>query len=174
MDIESVFPEIEGIEDDGLRTGVATAWTTAAGVNGLDVADLPEQPWLPPGRRAEDPERLVDHVRDVTACAVGLAESLLERRPDVAVDLDTVIAGALVHDVSKLYEFDREARTELGDLLGHPRYGVAVVSQANLPVAVAHVVLSHSPKTSVEPATLEAELVRRADEAAAAATCRSA
>ena len=56
MDIESVFPEIESIEDDGLRTGVATAWTTAAGVNGLDVADLPEQPWLPPERRAEDPE----------------------------------------------------------------------------------------------------------------------
>ena len=56
MDIESVFPEIEGIEDDGLRTGVATAWTTAAGVNGLDVAGLPEQPWLPPERRAEDPE----------------------------------------------------------------------------------------------------------------------
>ena len=46
---------------------------------------------------------------------------------------------------------------------------MAVVSQANLPVAVAHVVLSHSPRTSVEPATLEAELVGRADEAAAAA-----
>ena len=108
MDIESVFPEIESIEDDGLRTGVATAWTTAAGVNGLDVADLPEQPWLPPEERAEEQEPLVGHVRDVTACAVGLAESLLERRPDVAVDLDPVIAGALVHDVSKLYEFDRE------------------------------------------------------------------
>jgi hypothetical protein len=51
---------------------------------------------------------------------------------------------------------------------------VAVVSQANLPVAVAHVVLSHSPKTSVDPATLEAELVRRADETAAAAARRSA
>ncbi|MFT4905617.1 MAG: hypothetical protein ACI8UR_002195, partial [Natronomonas sp.] len=35
MDIESVFPEIESIEDDTLRTGVSTAWTTAAGVNGL-------------------------------------------------------------------------------------------------------------------------------------------
>ena len=174
MDIESVFPEIESIEDDGLRTGVATAWTTAAGVNGLDVTDLPEQPWLPPERRAEDPERLVDHVRDVTACAVGLAESLLQRRPDLAVDLDTVIAGGLVHDVSKLYEFDREARTDVGELLGHPHYGVAVVSQANLPVAVANVVLSHSPKTSVEPATLETELVRRADEAATAVARRSA
>ena len=175
MDIESVFPEIESIEDDGLRTGVATAWTTAAGVNGLDVADLPEQPWLPPQERTDDgPKLLVDHVRDVTACAVGLAESLLQRRPDLAVDLDTVIAGALVHDVSKLYEFDREARTDVGELLGHPYYGVAVVSQANLPVAVAHVVLSHSPETDVDPATLEAELVRRADETAAAAARRSA
>ena len=86
----------------------------------------------------------------------------------------TVIAGALVHDVSKLYEFDREARTDVGELLGHPHYGLAVVSQANLPVAVAHVVLSHSPKTGVDPATLEAELVRRADEAATAVARRSA
>jgi putative nucleotidyltransferase with HDIG domain len=161
----------ESIEDDGLRTGVATAWTTAAGVNGLEVAALPEQPWRPPESRPEgaDREGLVDHVRDVAACAVGLAESLLQRRPDLEVDLDTVIAGALVHDVSKPYEFDATGRTEVGELLGHPYYGVAVVSQASLPVEVTHVVLAHSPKTPVEPATLEAELVARADEAAAAA-----
>jgi hypothetical protein len=94
--------------------------------------------------------------------------SRLARNDDLEVDLDTVIAGALVHDVSKLYEFDGMERTEVGELLGHPCYGVAVVSRANLPVEIAHVVLSHSPRTSVEPATLEAELVRRADEAAAA------
>ncbi|WP_254837765.1 HD domain-containing protein [Natronomonas marina] len=176
MDIEGVFPEIESIEDDSLRTGVATAWTTAAGVNGLDVEELPQQPWLPPEARPEEAEPfgLVEHVRDVTACAVGLAESLLQRHPDFEIDLDTVLAGALIHDVSKLYEFDATDRTELGELLGHPYYGVAVVSQANLPVEMAHVVLSHSPKTTVEPATLEARLVRRADEAAAAAARASA
>ena len=57
---------------------------------------------------------------------------------------------------------------------GGCHHGVTVVSQANPPVAVAHVVLSHSPKTSVDPATLEAELVGRADEAVAAAARRSA
>lgn len=172
MDIEEVFPEIETIEDDSLRTGVSTAWTTAAGINGLEVADLPEVPWLPPVQRdlgiEADEALLVDHVRDVTSCALGLAESLLARDDDLELDLDTVIAGALVHDVSKLYEFDGMETTEVGRLLGHPYYGVAVVSRANLPVEIAHVVLSHTSRTTVEPATLEAEIVRRADEVAAA------
>lgn len=172
MDIESVFPEIETIEDDGLRTGVATAWTTAAGVNGMDVADLEDAPWLPPEERLTDggsDRRLVAHVRDVTACAVALAEALLQRDPGFPVDLDSVIAGALIHDVSKPYEFTETERTDVGNLLGHPYYGVAVVSQANLPVEMAHVVLSHSWRTDVEPKTTTAKLVKRADEAAAAA-----
>lgn len=173
MDVDSVFPEIATIEDDGLRTGVASAWTTAAGINGLDVEDLPEVPWLPTVQRelgmAADDALLVDHVRDVAACSVGIAESLLSRRDDLELDLDTVIAGALVHDVSKLYEFDGMERTEVGRLLGHPYYGVAVVSRANLPVEIAHIVLSHTDRTNVEPATMEAAVVRRADEVASAA-----
>lgn len=172
MDIETVFPEIESIDDDTLRTGVASAWTTAAGINGLDVEDLPELPWLPSAQREleidADDALLVEHVRDVTSCAVGLAESLLARNPDLDIDLDIVISGALVHDVSKPYEFDGMETTEVGELLGHPHYGVAVVSRANLPVEIAHIVLSHSSRTAVEPATLEAEIVRRADEVAAA------
>lgn len=173
MDIESVFPEIDAVEDDGLRSGVASAWTTAAGVNGLDVADLPGVPWFPPvqsdlGMEPDD-AGLIDHTRDVVACAVGLAESLSTRRDCLDLDVDTVLAGALVHDVSKLYEFDGATRTDVGRLLGHPYYGVAVVSRANLPVEIAHVVLSHTSRTNVEPATLEAAIVRRADEVAAAA-----
>lgn len=172
MEIEAVFPEIETIEDDTLRTGVASAWTSAAGVNGLDIEALPEVPWFPPAQQDLDMDAeeafLVDHVKDVTACAIGLAESLLSRDDDLEIDIDTVIAGALVHDVSKLYEFDGMERTEVGRLLGHPYYGVAVVSRANLPVDIAHIVLSHSSRTDVEPATLEAEIVRRADEVAAA------
>lgn len=172
MDIEAVFPEIETIEDDTLRTGVASAWTSAAGVNGLDIEELPEIPWLPPTQEELDMDAddalLVDHIQDVTSCALGLAESLLARNDDLEIDIDTVIAGALVHDVSKLYEFDGMERTEVGRLLGHPYYGVAVISRANLPVDIAHIVLSHSSRTNVEPATIEAEIVRRADEVAAA------
>jgi HD superfamily phosphodiesterase len=87
----------------------------------------------------------------------------------VDLDTDLLLAGALVHDVSKLAEFDGMDATPTYDLLGHPYWGVYVVASAGLSVELAHVVLSHTSRTNVEPAFLEAELVRRADEAAASA-----
>jgi len=172
MDEEHVvaaFPEVEAIGDDDLRAGVVDAWTTAAEENGVE--DLTAVPWLPPTQAELDlpDETLVDHVGDVTTGAIALAETLAGRRGSFAPDLDTVIAAALVHDVSKLAEFDGTAATEVYDLLGHPYYGVHVVARAGLPVELAHVVLSHTDRTAVEPATPAAALVRRADEAAAAA-----
>jgi hypothetical protein len=166
--VREVFPEVSEIDDDALRDGVVDAWATAMAEN--DIDDLRTLPWFPPAMRElgiED-ELLVDHVRDVTVGAVGLAETLAERR-GTAIDVDTVVAGALIHDVSKLYEFDGMDNTPIGDLLGHPYYGVHVVAAANLPVELAHLVLSHTDLTAVEPATIEAVVVRRADEVAAAA-----
>jgi hypothetical protein len=166
--VRDAFPELDAIEDDGLRDGVVRAWATAMADNAVD--DLEAVPWFPPVQRALgiDDEFLVGHVRDVTACAVALAETLLDRRtPELSTDL--VVAGALVHDVSKLYEYHGREETAVGDLLGHPHYGVHTVAAAGLPVELGHVVLSHTPRTAVEPATLEAELVRRADEVAASA-----
>jgi HD superfamily phosphodiesterase len=164
----AAFPEIDEIDDQGLRTGVIDAWATAMDEAG--VTDLEAVPWLPPTQRELGIEdaTLVAHVRDVTTGAVALARMLVDRR-NASVDIDTVLAGALVHDVSKLAEFDGMDRTEIGDRLGHPYYGVHVVARAGLPVEMAHVVLSHTSRTSVEPATLEAEIVKRADEVAAAA-----
>jgi hypothetical protein len=172
-DVETVFPELRSITDDELRAGVAAAWTTACADAGIESPEeLHAVPWFPPAERAlgiaEDEETLVDHVRDVTACAVGLAETLVERR-DAPVDLDLVLAGSLVHDVSKLAEFDGHDTTAVGDLLGHPYWGVHVVASAGLPVELAHVVLSHTHRTNVDPAFLEAELITRADGAAASA-----
>ena len=167
-ELDAVFPTIDRITDDDLRRGVREAWLTAIEDN--DVESLESIPWFPPIQRKLDlpDEQLVAHVRDVIAGAVSLAETLVENR-DADLDVDLVRAGALVHDVSKLYEFDGMAETSVGRLLGHPHYGVHVVAEAGLPVEVAHIVLAHSSRTAVEPATLEAEIVRRADEVAAAA-----
>lgn len=164
--VRETFPELDAITADDLRAGVVEAWTTAMAEN--DIDDLDEVPWLPPVQRdlGIDDARLVPHVRDVTACAVELAETLIERR-GTAVDLDTVVAGALVHDVSKLAEYDGLAETTIGDLLGHPHYGIHVVSRVGLPTRIAHIVLAHTSRTTVEPATIEAAIVRRADEVAA-------
>lgn len=135
-----------------------------------NVEDRTTVPWLPPVQAdlGLPDETLVDYVRDATLLARGMATTLHERRPG-SHDVELVVAGALVHDVSKLYEFDGEDTTAAGDLLGHHHFGIHVVAQAGLPTEIGHIVLSHTHRTTVEPATLEAEVVKRADQVAAAA-----
>ncbi len=174
MDAETVvrdsFPELDRITSEPLEAGVVAAWSRAMTETG--VSDLGSLAWQPPeqARLGIEDERLVDHVRDVTMGAIGLGELFVDRR-EQELSMDTVVAGALVHDVSKLYEYDRDTAgyTGIGELLTHPHYGVHVTAAAGLPVEVQHVVIAHSSNTAVSPATLEAEIVRRADEAAAAA-----
>lgn len=167
-ELEEHLPELDLIEDPDLRAGVREAWQSA--IEETEIESLETVPWFPPVQRELDlpNETLLSHVRDVTACAVALADTLSERR-GARIDMDTLVAGSLVHDVSKLYEFDGTDATPVGTLLGHPYYGVHVVARAGLPTDIAHIVISHTRRTNVEPATIEAEIVRRADEAAAAA-----
>ena len=168
--VQSAFPELNSIQDDNLKNKVVDAWATSIREN--EVSDLAKVPWLPPTQHelSLPDESLVCHVRDVTACAVALAETMMERRQnEIAIDMDTVIAGSLIHDVSKLAEFDGMDETDIYNLLGHPYYGVHIAARANLSPEYAHIILSHTNRTKVEPATLEAEVVRHADEIAAAA-----
>lgn len=164
--VETAFPYLDTIDDRDLRDGVVAAWTRSLAETDWS---LPEVPWFPPIQRdlGLPDERLVDHVNDVCALASKAADTMSARRPD-AISTDLVVAGALVHDVSKLYEFDSEGATLAYDLLGHPYYGIHVVLDAGLPVELAHVVLAHTGRTNVQPATIEAEIVRRADQVAAA------
>ncbi|MFC7175823.1 HD domain-containing protein [Halosegnis marinus] len=167
-DVLDCFPEVADIDDPDLRGRVRDCWALAC--DGSGVSNLAAVPWLPPVQRdlGIDDETLVGHVRDVVAGARGLADAL-EASRGAAVDRDLLVAGALVHDVSKLAEFDGMGATDTYDLLGHPYYGVHYTAAAGLPVEYAHIVLSHTSRTRVEPAFLEAELIRRADEVAAAA-----
>ncbi|WP_435197206.1 HD domain-containing protein [Natronomonas sp. EA1] len=168
MHLTDHFPAIETIEDPTLRTQVTEAWATACADFGID--DLSSVPWFPPAQREHDidGETLVGHVNDVHACALGLADAL-DRSRGTDLDRDLLTAGVLVHDLSKLAEFDGMTDTKVGDLLGHPFYGVHLVARVGLPVEYAHIVLSHTSRTPVAPAFLEAALIKRADEAAATA-----
>lgn len=166
--ITDIFPEVHQIDDDTLRERVIDVWIDVLEDTGY--ADPRAVQWLPP-----EQDRLglgdvpqIDHIRDVTRGAIALAEIAIDR--GVAVSMDTVIAGALLHDISKPYEFDEDAPggvTRLGELVGHPYYGLHLVAAAGLSVDIMHIVVSHSPRTAVEPATIEAAIVAAADEAAA-------
>ncbi|MEF8819358.1 MAG: HD domain-containing protein [Haloferacaceae archaeon] len=165
--VREAFPAIARIEDDDLRAGVVEAWTTTLAETGWDLAEVP---WFPP-LQAEwglPDERTVTHVRDVVAASEALAGAMVER--GAALSTDLVLAGALVHDISKLYEFGppEGVETTVHELLGHPNYGIVPAARAGLPPEVLHVILAHSRRTAVEPETLEAQVVTGADRVAAA------
>lgn len=167
-EIRTAFPEIEDVEDEDVATGVVDAWEIALTENGSP--DIGSIRWFEPfqTRLGLSDEYLVEHIRDVVAGCVALAEALIERR-DMPLDMDVILAGALVHDLSHAAEFDGPEWSEIGELLGHPHYGVYVVRRAGLPIEVEHIVLSHPPSTATDPATMEAEIVSRVDGAVASA-----
>jgi hypothetical protein len=136
--VRDAFPAIEDIGGDDLRRGVIEAWTIALEENGDPaIGDLP---WYPPIQTeiGLPDETLLEHVRGVVDGAVALADVLQASRGDAVLDKDLVLAGALVHDVSKPYEFDGMDPTSLYDAVGHPTYGVHVCAKAGLPEAVLH------------------------------------
>ena len=99
--IRDTFPEIDEIEEEKIKSGVVDAWAIALEEN--DGPNLRTLPWFGPyqAKLGLSDELLADHIRDVTAVAIGIVEAFIERR-QVSIDLDVVIAGALVHDVSQV------------------------------------------------------------------------
>jgi hypothetical protein len=164
--VVETFPEVERIEDDRLREGPIEVWVRSMLDN--DVEDLGALPWFPPAQEEFDlgEVRSIDHVRDVTELAIAMTEQLGESRA-VEPSMDMVIAGSLLHDCDKAYEFDGMESTEIEGLIGHPYYGIHLVEAAGLPHEMAHIVLCHSPRTNVEPVFLEAQIILTADEVAA-------
>jgi putative nucleotidyltransferase with HDIG domain len=83
---------------------------------------------------------------------------------------DTLLAGAILHDVDKLLLYERQGDsvelTELGRSVPHGEYGARVAEQAGLPQEVVNIIASHSPtQRKTLPATIEAVIVGCCDEA---------
>jgi putative nucleotidyltransferase with HDIG domain len=80
----------------------------------------------------------------VTILALCIADGLHENIPDIHFDRDVIIAGGLVHDIGKTYEYDPERamrwRSQPQQVgyppVRHPAYGVYLAMRAGLPESV--------------------------------------
>ena len=112
-----------------------------------------------------------DHLRGVTRTAVAIVDEFLASYPEADIDRDVVIAGGLLHDVGKPFEFDpvRRAKWKADPSraglpsLRHSVYGAHVCLAVGLPEEVAHIALSHSYEGDFVVRSLEAIIVHRAD-----------
>nr|MCU0223340.1 HD domain-containing protein [Acidobacteriota bacterium] len=161
-----LWPEIDWIESPTLREQVLATWVRALERSPLAPSDLEEIPFtlLVPNC----PVTFMEHKRCVVHIARRAAESMREfLGGSLPIDMDTVIAGAILADVGKLLEYEKvdgKARqSPRGELLRHPFTGVALAMECGVPDAVCHVIAAHAGEGNMVKRTTEAFIVHHAD-----------
>lgn len=164
------LPEIAWIDSADLRRLVVEAWAYALAESSFDrITSLPAEG--NPGIFLLKRGTQADHLRGVTRIATSIADEFRAAYPEADIDRDVVIAGGLIHDVGKPYEFDpaRRAKWEADPSraglpsLRHPVYGIHVCIAVGLPEEVTHIALAHSYEGDFLVRSLEAIIVHRAD-----------
>ena len=164
--VSTLWPELEWIADADLRERTTRTWELALERSPLTAADLDEIPFtlLVP----DCPVSFMAHKRCVVHIARRAAESMKEFMGNaLPIDVDTVIAGAILADVGKLLEYEKvdgKARQSArGELLRHPFTGVALAMECGVPDAVCHVIAAHAGEGDMVRRTPEAFIVHHAD-----------
>jgi putative nucleotidyltransferase with HDIG domain len=165
--VEKLWPEIQWIENPGLRESVAQTWIKALERSPLKPDDLNKIPFtlLVPNC----PITFMEHKRCVVHIARKSAESMQEfMGRALPIDLDTVIAGAILADVGKLLEYElgpngKSRQSERGEALRHPFTGVALALECGVPDVVCHIIAAHAAEGDLVQRTTEAFIVHHAD-----------
>ena len=114
------------------------------------------------------PVNIIEHTRAVTLCSLRVAEVLIrEYRGRVLVQRDYLLSGALLHDVGKLFEYERKGnkfvKSQEGMLLRHPISGASFAFKFDVPQEVLHIIAAHSKEGDGVRRTVEAVIVNHAD-----------
>ncbi len=164
--VRGLWPELDWISDTGLREKVTDTWVRALELSPLTPADLQTIPFtlLVPGCKVT----FMQHKRCVVNIARRAAEAMSEFLGEaLPVDMDTVIAGAILADVGKLLEYEKvdgQARqSQRGSYLRHPFTGVALAIEAGVPDRVCHIIAAHADEGNLIRRSTEAYIVHHAD-----------
>lgn len=168
--VREELPEIAQITDAGLQAKAVEAWAYAlANSSFTSIREIPPagNPDTNEAKRGDQ----TDHLRGVTRLAIGIAKEMAAAYPELEIDMDTVIAGGLLHDVGKAFEFDpvrrkhwRSAQKKTGrPAIRHPAYGAHICLTVGLPEEIAHIAMAHSGEGELLLRSLECMIVHQAD-----------
>jgi putative nucleotidyltransferase with HDIG domain len=166
--ILELWPEIEWIGDPVLRSKTARVWETALEKSVLTAEDLKRIPFTllcGPGLKVT----FMDHKRAVVHIARESGIKINEFFGDeLPVDMDVLIAGAILADVGKVleYELDEHGKAvqgPYGKLLRHPFSGVSLAESCGVPPEVCHIIAAHAGEGDMVKRSTEATIVHHAD-----------
>ena len=161
-----LMPEFNLIQDKSLLEKTLKVWEYALKENGWKIEDLLEMPFTL--LIEKPPANIITHTRAVTLTSLRIAEAMIDvYKEKISINQDYLIAGALLHDVGKLYEFRKEGskfvKSRLGKIIRHPISGAALAYKFALPEEIVHIIAAHSKEGETVKRTVEAIIVHHAD-----------
>jgi len=163
----TLLPEIHDIGDKTLRNKVIECWKEAMSYRNWTVEELRSIPFT---LLAENVQiGFIDHVRAVCKMCLACDEVLTESHGEnkTPVNRDFLLAGALLADVGKLFEYEKVdgtiVKSDYGAKLRHPFSGVGLAFKHDLPPEVMHVIATHSKEGEGELRSPESIIFHHAD-----------
>ncbi len=169
-EIERLFErQLKMIGDKNLRTQVVEVWVQAAKEGGWgSIEELLKMPFT----LLTDTKgiNIVEHTIAVTEGALALAQAQLNSYKSMPykINLDRLVAGALLHDVGKLVEVEPDGKggfkkSKAGELTRHPIAGAVIAAKVGLPRDVINTIACHAKEGEGAPKVLETVLIHQAD-----------
>ena len=161
--LSALFPELALIQNRDLREKTVQVWLQAC--QDCDWDSLEEIPFS--AGFTPTPDNLVYHTRLAARYSYAVAQQSNQLQK-TQVDLDIIVAGALLHDVCKVAEYSKAGgKTAWGNGVTHGIYGICLCHHFGLPMEIIHIIASHTEKLGMPTKSLEAIIIRHCDEIAA-------
>jgi putative nucleotidyltransferase with HDIG domain len=161
-----IWPEINLIKEASLRKKVLDCWVYAIESSVLSADDLLVIPFslLIKDCRIS----FMNHKRTAVQLSIDIAKRMKENfGSEINIDMDILIAGAILIDIGKLLEYDKVdgqlTTSKAGKLLRHPFSGVAIADRFGLPPEVQHIIAYHAKEGDLAKRSVEAIIVHHAD-----------
>lgn len=137
--IETVFfEELNWIKNNDIKDKVVKVWKKASDIRGWKNLDQ-----VPFTLLFENSGKLTDHTKRIT----HLAKAIFDEREE-KLNLNFLIAGALLHDVGKLLEYDivdgKVVKGSYGKIFRHPVSGALLARELGLPDEIVLIIYAHS------------------------------
>lgn len=161
-----IWPEINLIRNQELREKVLNCWVYAIENSVLAPDDLEVIPF---SLLIKDCNiSFMNHKRTAVQLSIDIAKRMKDNFGDeIKIDMDILIAGAILIDVGKLIEYDKVngmlTTSKTGKLLRHPFSGVAIADRFGLPPEVQHIIAYHAKEGDDAKRSIEAIIVHHAD-----------
>lgn len=170
-EIGKLFPSLMKIKQKSLREKVAAVWseaiTSGCGGKGWTFAELRAVKFT---LLAGDIDmKFVEHLNSCARQCIAIADVLKKSfRCSIPIKRDHLIAGALLADVGKPLEYDKDAsgkvvQGKFGQQLRHPFSGVALAYKHGVPAEVMHMIATHSHEGDKVERSIESIIFHHAD-----------